>query len=197
MKRFYALITLLAFCSSCRYYAMKKYHLNITFNFKTKSEYIEAFNKKNVGNSQQLLYLDSSSYLSFYNRKVSRDDDVVYLGCFLNDTTSLKKNKSINENSSCAGRVKDQIRFNLSLQEESIKNQLEKEMMNDFIFREVTTGNKINLNNENNIKVMMIYSSGFGNYYDELYQWATELKNQTNSTISIYFVSIDPVYLLK
>ena len=197
MKRFYTLIILLAFCSSCRYYAINKFHLNSTFNFKTKSEYIEAFNKKNVGNSQQLLYLDSSSYLSFYNRKVSRDDDVVYLGCFLNDTTSLKKNKSINENSSCAGRVKDQIRFNLSLQEESIKNQLEKEMMNDFIFREVTTGNKINLNNENNIKVMMIYSSGFGNYYDELYQWATELKNQTNSTISIYFVSIDPVYLLK
>ena len=196
MKFIYILVFVLSICS-CSYYAVKKYHLHQHFDFKTKSAYLNEFKKKIADEKIDLLYLDSSTYLSFYTQKISRENDIVYLGCFLNDSTSLKKSSSLNENNSCAGRVKEQIKFNLSLSEALLKDYSQREPMRDFIFREVATGSKISLNNDKDLKIMIIYASGFGSYYDELYKWICYLKSQSILTCKIYFVSIDPIYLLK
>jgi hypothetical protein len=182
---------------SCRYYATKKYHLNNSFDFKTKSEYLNAFKKKKIGEPFDLLYIDSTDYLNFCINKMSNDSAVVYLGCFLNDSTSIKKSELLSDNTSCSGRIKQEVKTKLKMNQDSINLNCKREMIRDFKFREVATGRLVNFNSEDEIKFLLIYATGFGSYYDELYKWICKSKNESKLKSRTYFISIDPVYQLN
>ena len=183
--------------TSCRYYAIKKYHLNNSFDFKTKSKYLEAFKNKMIGEQSELLYIDSADYLNFYIHKLNKDSAVAYLGCFLNDSTAIRKSESLSENTSCSGRIQNEINRNLQMSKDSIDFQCKKVLIRDYKFREVATGNLVSFNSEDEIKIILIYAIGFGSYYDDLYKSITNSKNESNSKSKVYFISIDPVYQLK
>jgi hypothetical protein len=182
---------------SCRYYATKKYHLNNSFAFKTKSDYLNAFKKKKIGEPVDLLYIDSADYLNFYVNKMSNDSAVAYLGCFLNDSTTIKKSESLSDNTSCSGRIQNEIKTNLMMNKDTIRYNCKREHIRDYKFREVATGNLVNFNSDDEIKILLIYATGFGSYYDELFQLITKSKQESKMKSKVYFVSIDPVYQLK
>lgn len=182
---------------SCRYYAVMKYHLNNSYDFKTKSKYLDAFNKKNIGESFNLLYIDSADYLRFYIHELSNDSTLAYLGCFLNDSIAIRKSEFLSDNTSCSGRIQNEIKTNLKMNIDSIKYNCKKAVISDYKFREVATGNIVNFNSEDEIKIILIYTTGFGSYYDDLYKWINNSKNESNSKSKVYFISIDPVYQLK
>lgn len=183
--------------TSCRFYATRKYHLNNSFDFKTKSSYLNAFKNKKIGEPFELLYIDSADYLAFYTHKLSKDSVVAYLGCFLNDSTAIKKSESLAENTSCSGRIQQEIKTNLKMNKDAIIYNCKRELIRDYKFREVATGNIVNFNSGDEIKVLLIYATGFGSYYDELYKSTTKSKNESNSKSKVYFISIDPVYQLN
>ena len=183
--------------TSCRFYATKKYHLNNSFDFKTKSSYLNAFKNKKIGEPFELLYIDSADYLNFYIQKLSKDSAVAYLGCFFNDSSAIKKSESLAENTSCSGRIQQEIKTNLQMNKDTVIYNCKKELIRDYKFREVVTGNLVSFNSEGEIKILLIYTTGFGTYYDELYKSITNSKNECNSKSKVYFISIDPVYQLK
>lgn len=195
--KFFFILTLSISLVSCRYYAIKKYHLNNHYDFKTKSKYLEAFKNKNIGESLNLLYIDSADYLNFYVNKISNDSAVAYLGCFFNDSTAVRKSESLSDNTSCSGRIQNEIKTNLMMNKDSIRYNCKRELIRDYKFREVATGNLVSFNSEDEIKIMLIYATGFGSYYDELYKWICRSKQEGKTKTKVYFISIDPVYQLK
>jgi hypothetical protein len=196
MKKIFVLVLSVSLFS-CKYYATKKYHLNNRFDFKTKSKYLDAFKNKKIGESLNLLYIDSADYLNFYVNKMSNDSAVAYLGCFLNDSTAVRKSESLSYNTSCSGRIQNEIKTNLMMNKDSIRYNCKREHIRDYKFREVATGNLVNFNSDDEMKIMLIYASGFGSYYDELYKWIIKSKQESKMKSKVYFISIDPLYQLK
>lgn len=196
MKKIFVLVLSVSLFS-CKYYATKKYHLNNRFDFKTKSKYLDAFKNKKIGESLNLLYIDSADYLNFYVNKMSNDSAVAYLGCFLNDSTAVRKSESLSDNTSCSGRIQNEIKTNLMMNKDSIRYNCKREHIRDYKFREVATGNLVNFNSDDEMKIMLIYASGFGSYYDELYKWIIKSKQESKMKSKVYFISIDPLYQLK
>ena len=198
MKKVCLFFLLLTGWCSCKFYAIKKYQLNKQFDFITKSSYLQFIMKRNIGAQQNFLYLDSASYEKFLMEKIQGDSSVLYLGCYLNDSTSFLKSSFLNQNTSCSGRIEKEVLSNLSYKEKDPLHFKKAQKLSVYKMYHLINKTVFNINHdENSIKLFLLYSHSYGTYYDPLIKNLKELVKQNEADISMYIICIDPLYSLK
>lgn len=175
----------------CRYYSEIKYHIGQDFNFKNKNDFIIYLKKKNAFPLDKYLYVDSTCYSKFVFNQLKQNQSSLYLGTFLNDSISIKPSCLLKKNSSCAGRIENEIARTLSMKhfpDSMLESSLH---LSDYRFRFLENGKLLDINQFNEkINILLLYSYGMGNYYDKFFQKIRNLKN-------VFVVCVDPVYKLK
>jgi len=198
MKKVCLFFLLLTGWCSCKFYAMKKYQLNKQFDFITKSSYLQFMMKRNIGAQQNFLYLDSTSYGNFLMDKIQEDSAVLYLGCYLNDSTSFLKSSFFTQNTSCSGRIEKEVLSNLAYKENDPLHFKKVRKLSAYKMHRLIKNDIFNINHdEKRIKLFLLYSHSYGTYYDSLIKNLKELVKQNEADISMYIICIDPLYSLK
>ena len=197
MRRIIVLATLYLIIVSCSYFANKKYHIGQPFNFREKSDFINHLQSKKIFDLSQCLYLDSICYFKFVYNQLN-NPSVIVLGSFLNDSISIRQSQYYTTNSSCAGRIENEILNNLSLLSFPDSVLDKKSRLSDYNFKKLSTKEDFHLDAEaNKVNIFVLYSYSYGNYYDKLYQNIQSLITHYSYTAKIFVVCTDPVYRLK
>lgn len=183
---------------SCKMYTYKKYQIGKQFDFKNKSSYLQNIERKNIFPADHILYIDSASYLRFVSEKIQQDSSVIYLGCFLNDSIIIKRSEFLNDNTSCAARMLNEIRSHAAMKDfpDSMLSAVEK--LSSYKLIRLGNGSLFTLNNETKkMNVFLNYTYQVGTYYDEFYKSIMEIQKEHSPTMDVYVVCIDYLSNLK
>lgn len=198
MKTVCLFFVLLTGLFSCKFYAIKKYQLNKPFSFIHKSSYLDFIMKRNIGEQNHFLYLDSASYERFLMDKIQKDTTVLYLGCYLNDSTCFLKSNFFNKNISCSGRIENEVLSNLAYKEKDSLHFKKVQKLSTYKMHPLINNEVFSINHdEKRIKLFLLYSYSYGTYYDKLIKNLNEIVKQNETDISMYIICIDPLYSLK
>ena len=188
---FYPIFILL----SCKVLIEKRYGMNRPFRFETKNEYTNYLSGKGFPSSNMLV-IDSSS-IDAFAQALAQNQQTVYYGCFLNDTTELKKTESVKENLGCAGRILNDVSLNINKVHYD-SSLLIKSNFNEFVFRKLIDDSKFNMNeSEKQLKIIMVYSYSLGSYYDSMYTDIIHFYKENIRSTDLYIISLDPVNRLQ
>ncbi len=194
----YASLFFLLFLFSCTSLIKKATKSGRKFSFNSKSDYYNYLIIKKEFSPNQIIFPDSSSYISFGQTVLMEEDIVIYLGSFLNDSVSLKKSPLLKDNQACIGRMNKEIAKNLSLTDypDSIINTGINLSRYNFYYLE--DHKKFTLSNTSNrLKIFLLYYYPFGIGYDKLYKEIQEACLKYKDKTELYIICIDPVYYLK
>ena len=195
------LIFLLFFCLgfvACKMYAVKKYHLERDFNFKDKMSFLNYLNRKKIFDENQLLYLDSASYLNFYLEKLQQDSSVIYQGCYLNDSICINSSRFLSENTSCMGRIQNEVALNLSLSTYPDSILVKVKNISSYTLRYLKNDAVFNISAfQKKIKIFLVYTYATGTYYDSLYKDILAINKSNNSNAEVFIICIDPLHTLN
>lgn len=188
--------TLLFF--SCTPILKKATKVNREFSFSTQSDYYNYLVNKRGFPKEQILFLDSGSYINFGKKVLIEESPMVYFGSFLNDSISLKKSNYLKNNQACIGRMKGEIEKNLSIvfyADSIIESKIN---LANFNFYFLNDKKKFgNVNNKKRIKIFLLYYYPFGTLYDKLYKEIEETYLNNIEKMDLYIICVDPVYALK
>jgi hypothetical protein len=117
-----------------------------------------------------------------------------YYGSFINDSVEIKKSDFLEQNKVCMGRVLKEIETNSGEINDSL-------LVKNFQFKQyrlfnAKTGEQLNLNSNNKLKVFLIYSYSFGNYFNSLYKDLAVFSKRNHNKLYIYVISLDPIETL-
>ena len=177
--------------TSCKFYTFHKYHLGNKFHYKDKVSLLNHLVDNVVFEKDKILYLDSSHYFDFIVNKVQHDSSLFYLGCYLNDSTVVKMSDLLNGNTSCSGRIKNEIEDNFSIKIFDQNNMLATTKLSRFQLKRLSSNEIINIDDsDKKIKIFFTYSYKFGTYYDSFFK-EIKLLNTKYKTADLYLVCID------
>ncbi len=179
-------------------YAVKKYHLERDFNFKDKQSFLNYLNRKKIFDENQLLYLDSASYLNFYLEKLQQDSSVIYQGCYLNDSICINRSRFLSENTSCMGRIQNEVALNLSLSTYPDSILVKVKNISSYTLRYLKNDAVFNISAfQKKIKIFLVYTYATGTYYDSLYKDILAINKSNNSNAEVFIICIDPLHTLN
>ncbi len=200
MKTTLHLITASAciFLLSCSSYAKKKFKLERKFNFESKEDFKKYIYKNRLFPEDNILYIDTSSLYGFFVDKMKGGSAGVYLGTYLNDSSFIKSGSFLEENTSCKGRVEDEILRNVNLKEipDSIVKKGKK--MSSYKLYHLSNNKLFDINKHSKRhKVFLMYAHAFGTYYDSMYKEVLSIQQKNSSEVGVFIVVADPVQMLK
>ena len=181
--------------TGCTILAINKYKIGRSFDFNSKSDFIDYLQNNQPFEEHQYLTIDSSSYFNVMSILSSKNGNIIYLGCYLNDSIRLIDSKFLKSNSTCAGRVKKEILSNISLpffpdsvinKEYFLRNCKLSYLLNNSTF-------KIN-DNKKKIKIFLFYSYGAGTYYDKLYKDIFTIQKANKTETELFIICTDPLF---
>jgi hypothetical protein len=166
--------------------------------FKTKEQYIGYLKESGDFDMNQVLYLDSSSYYKMGSEILPSDSSVAFLGCFLNDSISIRKSPFLIENQSCYGRMLQDIESAMEQEhyDDSILNK--NIQIGKFNLYPLMGGKKFNCSgNPEKLKIILLYGFFFGKYYKRFYREIAEIQRKNSVKADLYIFSMDPVCYLQ
>lgn len=178
---------------SCGYYAKHKYGLQQNRDYKNPTQYLHDIEKRNLFNRDEIYYVDSAHYISFFNSFLAKDSTIIYVGCVVGDSSWLKKSEQLLDNGSCKGRLDNEIDYIVKKQQWNPSEIVEgPSLLGQGLF---TIADNLPYQRSKNKKELIIsYSYLFGKYYDVTYKKMVQ-KAQENG-VSVKVVVLDPVYRL-
>ncbi len=192
------LIIILAFTiMSCKWYTVRRFQINKPFSFLQKSEFINQLKKKKAFNINQVLYVEKESYEKFLRQKITQDSTVFYVGTYFKDSMIVKRSQHLNENTSCIGRIEQEIRNDCSRNHFNENELMTVSKMSGYNLKYLCDNKTFDINaDEKAIKIFLTYSTRYGKWYDGLYKEINGLQKKNNQNVSVYVVCLDPIYKL-
>jgi hypothetical protein len=169
------------------------FHVNRKFTFTNRTDYLQFLNKSFALKPEQIVYLDSSSERRFFSQ-INTGEVSEYFGSFINDSVEIKKSAFLKENVACIGRILREI----DAKSGSIADSLlgVNNTMKQFRLWNAKTDQQLDLNSDRKVKVFLLYSYGFGTYFNSLYKDIAEVSKNKSDNLSVYIISLDPVRFL-
>lgn len=178
---------LLIINQSCNHLVQILYGSNKNINFTDKEEYVKYVKGKYVLNSENLYYIDCTSYYNFVN-EISEKKIIVYFATFLDDCIKYNTSSYFNENKSCSGRI-----FN------EIQNPTQEKIVDSVfyvnqILNIVTSERFIPQKGKNNI--IMIFSTNLGRFHkNDLIEVQKQFSD--SSKYNLIFITLDRICHLQ
>ena len=181
--------------NSCTILAINKYKIGRSFDFKSKSDFIDYLQNNQPFEEHQYLTIDSTSYFNVMSMLSSNNGNIIYIGCYLNDSLRLIDSKLLKLNSTCAGRIKNDILSNISLPffPDSLIDK-------DYFLHNCQLNNLLNNstfninNNKKKIKIFLLYSYSAGTYYDKLYKDIFTIQKSNTTETELFIICTDPLF---
>lgn len=194
----YKILISFFFLFSCTTILKKSFKVNRKFSFNSKSGYYNYLVNKKGFPKEQILFLDSISYINFGQKALMVENPMIYFGSFLNDSVSIKKSPFLKDNQACIGRMKSEIEKNLSMAVYADSAVELKMNLSEFNLCYLYDKSKFStVNNKKRLKIFLIYYYSFGTFYDTLYKEIEEICLNNIEKTDLYIISVDPVYALK
>ncbi len=194
-KNLVAICYLLIACisSGCMKMAIKKHKIGREFNFTDRNRYFSQISKENGIDVSYFLLLDSADYMKFGSSTTS-----IYYGCFINDSTQIKKTDWLMDNQSCMGRIGHEIEhIMLSNRPDTIALDSSVNLSN-FGFYSAVDNKRIRIiHPDKKLTIVLVYFYSMGTYYRSLFKEILEAQQKFSSICNLYVVSMDPVCYLK
>lgn len=182
---------------SCKWYTVRRFQINKPFSFLQKSEFINQLKKKKAFNINQVLYVEKESYEKFLRQKITQDSTVFYVGTYFKDSMIVKRSQHLNENTSCIGRIEQEIRNDCSRNHFNENELMTVSKMSGYNLKYLCDNKTFDINaDEKAIKIFLTYSTRYGKWYDGLYKEINGLQKKNNQNVSVYVVCLDPIYKL-
>ena len=183
--------------TSCKWYAIHRYQMNKPFTFKQKTEFINYLKKKKAFKLGQVLYLENESYAKFIHEKLTQDSTSFYVGNYFNDSMIVKRSQHLNENTSCIGRIEQEIRNDCSRNHFNENELMTVSKMSGYHLKYLSDNKTFDINADKKAnKIFLTYSTRYGKWYDGLYKEINDLQKKNNQNVSVYVVCLDPIYKL-
>ena len=183
---------------SCNPALKKIYKLDRQFSFKTRQDYIDFIQQPAVLDVNQVIYLDSASYVKFGIESLQQDSSMVYFGSFLNDSVCIKKSQLLKDKQSCYGRMLHDIENVISLKSYNDSLLSKKINLKKYNMYSLAGDKKIAFSTSpDKIKVILIYGYSLGTYYNKFYKEIRQTQKNNPDKINLYIITMDPVYRLK
>jgi len=197
-KLFTASIVFFAFAlMSCKWYTLHRYQLNKPFSFKQKSEFFNHLKKKKTFNLDKVLFIEKESYTKFISEKLTQDSTSFYVGTYFNDSIIVKRSHHLNENTSCIGRIEQEIKNNCSRNHFNENELMNVSKMSGYNLKYLSDNKTFDINADKKAnKIFLTYSTRYGKWYDELYKEINDLQKKNYQNASVYVVCLDPIYKL-
>lgn len=176
----------------------KLYGIEKPLPFKTKEQYAGFLKRSGDFDMNQVLCMDSSSYYKMGSEILPSDSSIVFLGCFLNDSISIRKSPFLKENQSCYGRMLQDIKTALAWEHYG-DSLLNKDIhIGKFNLYPLMGGKKINCSDDpEKLKIILLYGYSFGKYYKRFYKQIAEIQRKNSAKADLYILSMDPVCFLQ
>jgi hypothetical protein len=167
------------------------------FDFKDKASFLKYLKSKKIFDEHHILYVDADSYQNFINEKLQQDSSLVYQGCYLNDSVYISRSNLLQENTSCMGRIDNEIDANLKRAVFPDSLLINGKSVSSYHLKHINDNSPFYINTKKRINLLLVYAYSLGTYYDDLYRKIVLLSKQNETTVDTYLICIDPVYLLK
>jgi len=182
---------------SCKWYTINRFQINKPFSFKQKSDFIKHINKKKLFKINQVLFIDKESYAKFISEKLTQDSTVFYVGTYFNDSIIVKRSQYLHENTSCFGRIEQEIKNNCSRIDFNENELMHVSKMSGYNLKYLSDNKTFDINADKKAnKIFLTYSTHFGKWYDGLYKKINNIQKQNKQNASVYVVCLDPIYKL-
>lgn len=185
MKRRLLLLSLVSLTISCNSIIKEVYGVNKNHHFETKQKYLEYINKKYQIDAKKVFLIPKDKHNEFMNMVIENKVDYFY-GIYLNDSTRFAKTDKILLNQSCYGRILDEIKSS-----STINRKTEKDMnLKKIDFYNLLTNEKLNLNNSETKKILLLFSVKFGRLRNKDFKEITKLI-KGNEDYELKIISVD------
>lgn len=182
--------------TGCKSYVNHKYHLQRTFDFKSRHEYLQYLVSVKPFDAAHILYADAEDYQRFISEKLQQDSSVVYQGCYLNDSVCLNRSSKLSQNTSCMGRIDDEIISIFGMNEFPDSMLVNTNKISSYHLKRMSDDSLFQPHPDKKFSILLAYSYSLGTYYDGLYKKVASLNRKHPDASDVYLISIDPVYLL-
>lgn len=179
------------FFTACKMYTYKKYHIEKPTSLKTRADYVKHMSSRNLFPLNQVLFIDSASYISFITEKVQQDSSVVYVGSYLNDSIVIKRTDLLNENTSCSSRMLNEIRHNISMKTLPDSILITEKKLSSYKLYHLSDGRPFRFNDNGKIHIILNYTSLIGTYYDDFYKRVMEIQQENSTSTEVYVIILD------
>ena len=184
--------------ASCKMYAVKKYHLQKQQLDHDKKTYRAFIHTKSGVDYSNVIYLDSLSYYTFLKETYISSTSPILLGCYVNDSAIIKTSNFFNENTSCSGRIEQEIEASLQVNGIELQKRTVFPRISSYRFRFIESDSLFFFNKpQKSVTVFLAISSSFGSYYDDLYKSINRLFVAYKDKMNLYFIVVDPFWKLK
>jgi len=184
---------ILATLFSCSYITKKRYDLQQNKSYENQADYLDDIRKKRLFDNDEIYYVDSAHFISFFNQFIAKDSTIIYVGCSIGNGVWLKKSAFLLSNGSCKGRLDNEIERIVHLEQPG-KEEIETgpSLQHQGLFR-ITDHQPFEQQTANRT-IILSYTYLFGNYYDATYRKIVQ--QATQAGIDVRVVVLDPVYRL-
>jgi hypothetical protein len=163
---------------------------------KTKTAYIQNIHEL-TGISPDLLYLpDSTNRITFIREALVEKNRIPLFGIYVHGEL-ISGSQSWNEKSGCAGRLINCIDSALSTDNANVKTTRSLSVLDDYsILPLVQSTRNDSAIAVKPITIVLVYSYGFGNFYNTFYRDVIQRVQPYEDRCRIYVITIDPLHIL-
>lgn len=155
-------------------------------------------NKTGLFPLENILYIDSSSLYGFYVDKLKNGHSALYIGTFLNDSVYVRNSNLLEGNTTCKGRLEEEISRNLSLLEYPDSLLTKGKKMSAYSLYHLNDNTTFDINKcLKKSKVFLLYSYSFGTYYNSMYKKIMRTHKLHSKDSELFIVIADPIQMLK
>ena len=197
MKPF-AILYVILIVSGCSSAVQKLTKTGRTSQFQTKMEYLNAVSKENRFSPEQMLYLDSASYVTFGTEVLMKEQPVVYFMTLINDSVAFKKSDFFQADKSCTGRMDNEIVRHVMINSPESDSLVKIPDLSRYIFRSFADNREIKFDFSGNKRaVVLLFLYNHGTSFKKFYREIGAFMKANASRANLYIICADPVYYFK
>ena len=196
MKTTRCFLLLILLLCSCSVFIKQKTGIGRSMTHKTKTAYIQNIHEL-TGIRSDLLYLpDSTNRITFIREALVEKNRIPLFGIYVHGEL-ISGSQSWNEKSGCAGRLINYIDSALSTDNANVKTTRSLSVLDDYsILPLVQSTRNDSAIAVKPITIVLVYSYGFGNFYNTFYRDVIQRVQPYEDRCRIYVITIDPLHIL-
>jgi len=186
------------FCACTNKMVAKKYSIGTENQITERGAYIDFIKQKKFFPVEQMLYTSRKGYIPFHFNVMQRDSSIVYMGTYINDSLRILKPEFLQDNQSCSGRLQTEIERILQANPAVAFKTENTEPLAIYDLHYLINKEPFLLSKSGNKQhIFLIFSQGYGTYYNQFYKDVEKFYQQYASKANLYVITLEPVYQFK
>ncbi len=193
MRNYFLCLITIVYLLSCKSMLINKFHFNRVFRFESKTAYLQFVRQHYGADSTQLITLKGEGRAIFLT-DIGKHNIADYYGCFINDSTSVKKSAYLLNDAGCLGKITHEIEAIATRENWNDTALFQQEYLKDLNLRYCYSNEPFQPNANTKCKILLALHYSMGTYYDGHIREILNYVKLHSDKMAAYIILFDEIF---